>query len=258
MGDQVHRSLKIGLLTVFSFGFGILTGLVGVGPGFVGAVILVFLFGLTASNARSFVTLLILAAAVPAMAIYGANGKVHQWGAALEAALGAILGALLCKAIFHDMFTIAVRRVAAVVLVAVGVGMLLHSSHVVHLTPGYHLTLGHAFALGAGSGFVASMASMATGVFLVPALVLIAGVPQKMAQSLALAAIIPACIPLAYSHYALGGVDKAGLWQYIIAAAFGGLLGAGIAVHLHSEVVTIIFGSYLLLLSILVFIRPRV
>lgn len=243
---ELHKSLRNGLIILFAFLFGVTTGLVGVAPGFLAAILLIYMLGLTPSHSKSLVTVLILAAAVPAILVYSGSGEVH-WRAAIEAAIGSIVGAMLSAWIFRRRYVDVARKILAVALIAAGIALISVVSH--HAGPmpeGFNVTLGAAFAVGLAAGFLGSVSSLATGKLLVPMLVLILSVPQRTAQALALASIIPASIPLAYSHYAVGGVDRAGLVEYSIAAALGGVIGAAVAMQITVPALVVVFGVFLI------------
>lgn len=255
-GEQVHKSLRSAVLTVFAFAFGVVTGLVGVGPGFLGTVALVYLFGLAASTARSFVTVLILAAAVPAIVMYGWNGDV-QWRAALEAAVGTISGAVIGTIILRGRFVQSVGKLFALALIAAAVEMALHAHQATPSGP-FRIAFGYALLAGIIAGFLGSISAFPAGKFLVPMLTLFFAVPQRGAQALALSAIIPASLPLLMRHYASAGPVRPQLIQFMLIAALGGVLGAAIAVQLSLSVLAIIFGCFLAVSAAAVFLRRSV
>ncbi len=254
--EDVRGGLKSGLITVFAFLFGVLTGLVGVGPGFIGAIGLLFLFGLSATNARALVSVLILASAIPAILVYYYHGDVY-WAAALCAAAGSFAGALVVSVLLRGRSVPLVRRVVALAVVAAGVEVVLIAAR---STPAHasSLSLVLALAVGGVAGFVGSISGLAGGKILVPLLVIFFAVPQHFAQGTALGAIIPASALLSLGHYTSGRVEKRGLDLHIVAAAIGGTLGALLAVNLGPIAMGIVFGCFIIVSGGIVFARTSV
>ena len=254
--DQLHKTLRSAVLTLFAFGFGVVTGLVGVGPAFIGAISLVYLLGLTASTARNFISTLIFGAALPAIAFYGNNGDVH-WVAGLEAAIGTVLGAVIGTVVRIRRLLPFLGKVFALVLVGVAVEMILYSGHA-RPSGDFNIGFGVAFFVGLAAGFLGSVSAFPAGYFLSPMLALLLAVPQHGAQAIALAASIPASMPLAIRNYASSGPDKPRLLQFMVASALGGVLGAAIAVQLSSGALVIIFACFLALNAAVAFSRRSV
>jgi uncharacterized membrane protein YfcA len=106
-------------------------------------------------------------------------------------------------------------------------------------------------ALGLVAGVISSMVGIGGGVIIVPALVGIFAVSQKMAQGTSLAMLLPPIGILGVMQY-----HKQGLVDYkmaiILCISFiaGSFLGGMVAVKLDNTVLKKIFGVFLLLIAI--------
>jgi uncharacterized membrane protein YfcA len=106
-------------------------------------------------------------------------------------------------------------------------------------------------ALGLVAGIISSMVGIGGGVIIVPALVGIFAVSQKMAQGTSLAMLLPPIGILGVMQY-----HKQGLVDYkmatILCISFiaGSFLGGMVAVKLDNAVLKKIFGVFLLLIAI--------
>jgi uncharacterized protein len=86
------------------------------------------------------------------------------------------------------------------------------------------LTLASLLAIGLAAGFLAGLLGIGGGILIVPALVLLLGFDQHLAQGTSLLVIIPAALAGSWTHYRRGRLD-------LRAAAFvatGGVVGAAI------------------------------
>jgi len=83
--------------------------------------------------------------------------------------------------------------------------------------------------LGLAAGVLAGLLGIGGGVILVPAMVFLLGVDQKVAQGVSLVVIVPTAIVGAITHYRRGNVLPRLALSLGIAAVFGALLGAWLA-----------------------------
>ena len=105
--------------------------------------------------------------------------------------------------------------------------------------------------IGLAAGFMSSMVGIGGGLVIVPALVLLYGMDQKLAQGTSLFIIaLPVTAAGAFVYYRTGQAD----WQVslIIAITFliGGYFGGLLATSLDTNMVRKIFAVFLLLISI--------
>ena len=101
------------------------------------------------------------------------------------------------------------------------------------------------------AGFLSSMVGIGGGVVIVPALVLIFGLGQKMAQGTSLAMLsLPVAFIAAYNYYKGGQVN----WKIalILAATFvvGGYLGSKFVLGMDTAIVKKIFAVFMMIIAI--------
>lgn len=96
------------------------------------------------------------------------------------------------------------------------------------------------------------------GTLLVPALVILMGIPQHTAQGICLASFVPTAIVAVITHLRQGNV-KIKLALYLTVGALGGaLLGATLANHVEAALLKKIFGVFLVIMGIYEFLgKPR-
>jgi uncharacterized membrane protein YfcA len=100
-------------------------------------------------------------------------------------------------------------------------------------------------------GALAGLIGIAGGLFLIPALVLIFGYSQKLAQGTTLAVLLPPVgIGAVYIYYRHGNVNVKAALLIGLGFLIGGFFGAGESVHISNAILTRIFGILTLLVSI--------
>ena len=86
------------------------------------------------------------------------------------------------------------------------------------------LTLASLLAIGLAAGFLAGLLGIGGGILIVPALVLLLGFDQHLAQGTSLVVIIPAALAGSWTHYQRGRLDL----RVAAFVAVGGVVGAAI------------------------------
>lgn len=118
------------------------------------------------------------------------------------------------------------------------------------------MELGLGILLGLSTGLVGGLMGLGGGMLLVPALVLLAGTEQHLAQGVSLSVVAATSLVGAVTHYLQGTVRvQTVLWVAPVAIACG-FAGAQLAAGLDAAVLGKIFGAVLLLMSgVLIFGR---
>jgi len=106
------------------------------------------------------------------------------------------------------------------------------------------------FGVGAGVGALSGLMSVSAGLLIVPALGLLLGFPEKLAQALSLAIVIPVSLPGALAHARRGNViGSLGGWM-----ALGGVAGVEVtawwALRLHDALLRGVFGALLVAVGV--------
>jgi uncharacterized membrane protein YfcA len=104
--------------------------------------------------------------------------------------------------------------------------------------------------VGLGAGVLSGLVGIGGGVVIIPALVFLFGFTQQQAQGTTLAMLVPPIgILAAWAYYKQGFVNLPAAGLLILGFVGGGYLGARVAVSLSNDVVTRIFGVFLLVLG---------
>ena len=106
-------------------------------------------------------------------------------------------------------------------------------------------------AIGVFAGFLSSLVGIGGGVVIVPALVLLFGLDQKMAQGTSLAMLsLPVAFIGAFNYYKAGYVN----WKIalLLAVTFvvGGFFGSKIAVDLQAGIIKKVFAVFMIVIAI--------
>jgi uncharacterized membrane protein YfcA len=104
--------------------------------------------------------------------------------------------------------------------------------------------------LGLVSGFVASTLGVGGGVIFVPALALVFGFSQHVAQGTSLAIIVPTAVVSTMVHAGRGRVDWRVAGLVAIGGIVGGLLGSASALSLDGVVLRRLFAALLVVVAI--------
>jgi len=112
--------------------------------------------------------------------------------------------------------------------------------------------------LGLVAGAMSGLVGIGGGVIIVPALVLLFGYSEKLAQGTTLALLVPPIgILAAYTYYKHGDVNLYTAGFIIIGFVVGSLIGAKYVENLSNATVVRIFGVFLLLLAIKMLVSAK-
>lgn len=112
--------------------------------------------------------------------------------------------------------------------------------------------------IGIVAGIVSGLVGVGGGVIVVPALIMILGFSQKMAQGTTLAMLIPPIgIFAAITYYKNGNVDVRAAIFIILGFIFGSVVGSLLVARLPDIAVTRIFAVFLLLVAIKMLIDSK-
>ena len=117
------------------------------------------------------------------------------------------------------------------------------------MSPEQVLQLVELVLIGLAAGFLAGLLGIGGGVFMVPAMVLILGMDQHVAQGTSLLVIIPAAITGSYSHYRRGRLVLRDAVVLGAGGVVGAFLGAVLALSLDDELLRKLFAGFLLIVA---------
>ncbi|MCE9539912.1 MAG: sulfite exporter TauE/SafE family protein [Bacteroidetes bacterium] len=105
--------------------------------------------------------------------------------------------------------------------------------------------------IGLASGLLSSMVGIGGGIVIVPALVFIFAMSQKMAQGTSLVMLLPPIGILAViNYYKAGYVDFKIAGILIISFIAGSYFGSKVALNLDESILKRIFGAFLMILAV--------
>jgi len=204
---------------------GLAGGLFGVGGGILLVPMLIAFHGLSQHQAHGTSLAAIGATALSGLVVYGMAGHVAWVPAAImsvasvtTARLGARLAARTSRERLSDAFTLFLLFVALRILWKAPTGS---TEHALTGAAGLVASLG----LGAVVGLLAGYMGVGGGILAVPALTLLFGMSQQMAQGTSLALILVTAPMGAFEHDRLGNVSR----PLLPGLALGALIGAPLA-----------------------------
>ncbi len=114
---------------------------------------------------------------------------------------------------------------------------------------------GRLVVIGLLGGVLSGLLGIGGGVIMVPLLVLWAGYAQRDAHAASLGAIIPISIVGAATYGVAGKVRPAEAVALAVGAVAGARLGAGLLARLDERVLKLVFGLFLVAVSVLMAVR---
>lgn len=246
------KACLIGLFT------GITSGLMGVGGGVLMVPAMVLLMGFTQHIAHGTSVAIMIMLAAPGALMYALNGTVN-WPMALTISIGGVVGANIGARYMKRIPAFELKLVFCVFVALTGLRMIwaAYTGNVAGPTEGLEGV--QAVVAGLGTGLAAGMLSgilgVGGGIITVPVMSLLLGVGQQTAQGTSLAAIIPTALSGTRTHYRAGSLNlKVGMFIGI-GGVPGSLLGSALANSLPSATLKGIFGTFLIVMSVVLALR---
>jgi uncharacterized membrane protein YfcA len=232
-------SVLIGLVAG-SFG-----GLVGLGGGVVMVPLMVGVAGLQQRQAHGTSLVALVFTGLVGAATYATKGQVEVLAAALLA-VTATFTARLGARYAHVLPEWKLKRSFGAFLLVVAVILLARPWLAGPASPvGAWTKAGVLLSTGVFAGFLSGMMGVGGGSIMVPAMVLLAGFPQVLAQGSSLLAMVPAGAAGAYTHWRLGNVVGWLLPGLIPGILVGTFLGSSLAVRLPEQALRLVFAAVL-------------
>jgi len=254
--QHLKSALKAGAIMGIGLGAGILSGLLGVGGGFILVPAMVYLIGLSQHQAHGTSLAVMIFIVLLGAITYSQSGQMN-WLVAIELAIGGVFGAMIGARLANKLSAKRLKRYFGLLLLFVAARMIYD---VVSSASGAGPVNGHAVSaggfgavavlgLGVLTGMLSGLMGVGGGIIMVPAMVYLMGLSQKMAQGISLAVIIPVSISGAIIHAKHGNV-RADVWHWLVfGGVAGGLIGARLAIVLPSEILRVIFGGLMIVLG---------
>lgn len=234
---------------------GTLGGLVGVGGGVVMVPLMVFLLKFRQHDAHGTSLVAVAFTGIAGAAVYWLHGSVEIAASLVLAATATAtvrLGVHCCSIVSDARL----KRYFGAFLIVVSV-LLVAKPYLPSLV-GADSGLRWLFlvVLGLLTGFLSGLLGVGGGIFMVPMMVLLAGIPQHLAQGISLLAMIPSSSLGAWTHWKKGNV-RPEVVPGLIAGVLAGVYLGGSAAHLLPEAKLRILFTALLLYTGYRFLRTR-
>lgn len=236
----LHMSFLIGIFA------GIFGGITGAGGGIVSIPLMVGVLKLNQHTAHGISLVALVFTGLVGAITYALNGSVDAIASVLMAMTAVItvqIGAHYAHALpewkLKRAFGAYLLIVASLMLLKPDLSMLKHPA--VGATKIFVL-----LCTGALSGFTSGMMGVGGGAIMIPAMVLLAGFEQHLAQGSSLLVMVPAGGVGAYTHWKLGNVRTAVLRGLIPGVLVGTFLGGTFAHALSDLVLRTVFAAMLI------------
>ncbi len=256
---ELRPFVVVGIIGVLC---GALNALLGIGGGVVIVPALVLWAGFQQKEAQAASLWYVIPTSLFSGFLYRSGRGAAQvdiridYVAAMVAAafVGALIGAPLVKRIHQQRL----RRVFGCGLIAIAAIMVVRSWEVA-LSPDESLRFLILTWVGLTAGFLSSLLGIGGGVIVVPLLVLVAGLDQKVAQGISLLYVVPTALlsAILYRFHVKIQIDNVKVAIMAIAGLVGAYAGYLIMLGATSAELTAIFAITLALLGIYMVIRAR-
>jgi len=213
---------------------GFFGGITGAGGGIVSIPLMVAFLKLDQHTAHGVSLVALVFTGLVGAITYASKGSVDPTAAVLMA-VAAVVTARAGAHVAHSLPGWQLKRAFGGYLLVVAALMLLKP----YLGTPQALTAGLARSLlllmtGAAAGFASGMMGVGGGAIMIPAMVLLAGFDQHVAQGTSLLVMVPAGGTGAYTHWKLGNV-RTSILPGIVAGVLAGSWLGGTAAHLLSD-----------------------
>ena len=236
---EMNKKILLGLIIGVSGGF--FGGLAGLGGGVIMIPMMTAFAGLAQREAHGTSLVAVVFTGAVGALTYFSHGTV-DWRASLVLAASAMFFARMGALYAHSLPDRRLRRGFGVFIIAVSLLMIAKA-----WLPGGRGSLAFwpqmlvLLLTGTATGFVSGMMGVGGGSIMIPAMVILAGMPQHLVQGTSLLAMVPVGITGALTHYRLGNVHSRLALGLAAGAMAGGFLGGTVAHQLPDFSLKIIF-----------------
>jgi len=105
-------------------------------------------------------------------------------------------------------------------------------------------------AIGLAAGFLAGLLGVGGGIVMVPAMVLILGFDQHVAQGTSLLVIIPAAVTGSFTHHRNGRLVLRDAAALAAGGVIGAVIGSVFALSIEDSILRRLFGAFLLISAV--------
>lgn len=242
-GRRLARAAVLGLFA------GFLSGLFGVGGGILIVPVLVFAMGMNQRLAHGTSLAAVLPIAVSGTVGFAVEDSV-DWPVALALAAGAIGGAVVGTHWLHRLPVHVLAYSFAAVLLASAARLVLDHSDAVGREPLHALGVVALVAIGLLSGTLAGLLGVGGGVVMVPAMIILFGVPAAVAKGTSLAVIVPTSVAGTVRNAGNGNADLPVAAAVGLAGVVSAYAATAISVGLDESTSNALFAALLTLVAV--------
>lgn len=248
------------IIILVGFIAGVFSGLLGIGGGSFVVPALVLLFAFDERRAHGTSLVVVLALAAVGAGVYASHGHVNLVFA-VEIAVGGVIGAMWGARLAQKIKGQILRHIFALIIALAGIKLILGGLDIISSGIGGGMVSPESawalmiVATGILTGVVSALLGVGGGIVMIPVMVLALSVPQKLAQGISLAAMLPTAFTGALMHWRLGNVDFRIAKWICLGGIIGAYTGARLAVHLPTTTLKLIFGSFLILMTLLLIFK---
>lgn len=237
--------MAIGTSLLIGLAAGCFGGLVGLGGGVVMIPLMVGMGGLQQKQAHGTSLVALVFTGIVGAATYASKGRVDVVAAALLAVTATVTARFGAR-YAHVLPEWKLKRSFGAFLLAIAVLLLARPwLGGAAATPGPWMKAVVLLTTGLFTGFLSGMMGVGGGSLMVPAMILLAGFPQVLAQGSSLLAMVPAGASGAYTHWRLGNVVRTMLPGLIPGILVGTFLGSSLALRTPETALRLIFAAVL-------------
>jgi hypothetical protein len=260
LSEKVIRQLMIAgsgnnfrrLFSGFLIGLagGIFGGLVGLGGGIVMIPLMAWLLRFTQHQAHGTSLVAIIFVSIVGAGTYFIHDNT-DWKAACLLAASSIVAVKFGARFAHSLSDKKLRKVFGVYTVSMSILLLLKGllfEAVLELS--LWTKIAALLVTGAATGFFSGMMGVGGGAIMVPALVMLVGMPQHIAQGTSLLAMVPTSVSGAFSYHKLGNVVTDIFLFLAFGSIVGGYLGGAMANILPELFLRVLFAVILIWMGI--------
>lgn len=223
---------------------GFFGGLVGLGGGIVMVPMLSGMAGFSQRRAHGTSLAALVFTGMAGAATYAFSGAVDFLAAGALAST-AVLSAGAGARSAHRLPADKLKRYFGIFQLGIAALLLAKPWLIQGGVPGVWAKIIWLLAAGAATGYLSGMMGVGGGSIMVPAMVLLAGMGQHVAQGSALLAMVPAGIAGASAHHRLGNVAGEALWWLLPGIVVGTFAGGMAAVAIDADWLRVIFALVL-------------
>ena len=252
--SEVQSSGKLMQTILVGLAAGFLSGLFGVGGGILIVPALVLVLGMTQRLAHGTSLAAVLPIAISGVVGFAVEDSI-DWPVAAALVIGAMGGAVIGTHALQILSPTALARVFAVVLLLSAARLVLDDSDGSGRAELTLLAFAGLVLIGLLSGTLAGLLGVGGGVVMVPAMILLFGIPAAIAKGTSLAVIVPTSVVATQRNLRNGNADLRSAAAVGLAGIVSAFAASKISVGLDERLSNALFAALLTFVAVRMFVR---